>query len=206
MYLFVLIAVVMLVGFGLFMLVAVGLLVYFGRRRAQAAMRSWGDVGQRTGLTFKAPGLFSSPELNGQYRHRAIRVYTNTVGRQGDHTTYTTVRLAVNNPTNSMLDIAPAGLVGNFFTKLLNAQDVEIGNPAFDERYVVRSNPAESAVKVLANSNLPAALMDVPQGFSIQLEGPVLAYAHQNVEGSGECLEKVFNALSDLADGYEALR
>jgi hypothetical protein len=194
------------VGIGVLMIAFIGGITLVARRNWQTANHSWGEVARRTGLTFKPMSLFSSPELSGEYRQRPIHLYTYSSGPQRYRSTYTAIRLGVKNAANSMLDIAPAGLLGNFIVKTLNAQDVQIGNPAFDERFVVKSNPADFAARVLADPKLMTAIMDIPHAFRIQLEGTSLINSKQNATTDVEFLAGMCNTLSDLADRCEALQ
>jgi hypothetical protein len=181
----------------------VGGMIFYAYRSVKAVNRAWGDLGMRTGLTLKPAAMFSQPELNGEYRQRPIRVYTeNSVG-QGNRTTWTVVGLTVNNPNNSTLEITPSGTVGNFLGKMINAQDVEIGNPEFDARFVFKSNPPDFAVKVLADSPVQTDIMDIPGTFRIHLEGSSLKYSKTNLEENADFLAKLFNTLSDMADRLE---
>lgn len=189
--------------FGGFLVAVVGAIFFFINRSVQEVNRTWGDLGLATGLRLKPGAMFSQPELNGNFRQRPIRLYTYNAGSQGHRSTYTAVALAVNNPTNSRLEITPAGTVGNFFGKMLSAQDVQIGNPAFDARFVIKSNPPESAAKILGEARLQMAIMSIPDVFRIELEGPSLTYSKRDLEENAEFLTRLFNTLSDLADRLE---
>ena len=144
--------------------------------------------------------MFSFPELNGEFRQRRIHVYNYRARR----TSLTEVDLTVNNLSNAMLKITPSGAMANFFDNLPSAQHVEIGNPEFDSRFVVKSNLSEFAVKVLSDSRVQAGIMDIPGAFRIGLEGSSLKYSKRGLEDNAEFLIKVFNTLSDLADRLEA--
>ena len=188
------VTVMVIVGGGIFLLV----------RHSVAAMnRTWADLGVRTGLTLKPAAAFSQPELNGEFRRRPLRVYVYTSGGRRSRTTYTAVALTVNNPANSRLEITPSGSMLNFFGKMLNAQDVQIGNPAFDARFVIKSNPQEFAMKVLGEAGIQMKIMEIPDVFRIGIEGPTLEYHKQGLEENAEFLSKLFNTLSDLADRLE---
>lgn len=181
----------------------VGGIIFHAYRSVQAVNRTWGDLGIGTGLTLKPAAMFSQPELYGEYRQRPIRLYTYNAGTQGNRITYTAVDLTVNNPTHSRLEITPSGGVGNFFGKILNAQDVEIGTPAFDARFVIKSNPPDFAMKVLGDARVQMGIMDIPDVFRIELEGSTLKYSKRDLEENAGFLIKLFNTLSNLADRLE---
>jgi hypothetical protein len=198
-----LIPVLLCLCFGGFLAAVVGGIFFFLNRGVQDVNRTWGDLGLATGLRLKPAAMFSQPELNGEFRQRPIRLYTYNAGTQGHRTTYTAVALTVANPTNSRLEITPSGTVGNFFGKMLNAQDVAIGNPAFDARFVIKSNPPDFAQKILAEPRVQMGIISIPDVFRIALEGSSLNYSKRDLEENSEFLTKLFNTLSDLADRLE---
>jgi hypothetical protein len=181
----------------------IGGIFFFINRSVQGVNRTWGDLGMGTGLTLKPAAIFSQPELNGEFRQRLIRLYTYNAGSQGNRITYTAVALTVNNPTNSALEITPSDTVGNFFGKMLKAQDVEIGNAAFDARFVIKSNPPDFAMKILGDSRAQMGIMDIPGVFRIELKDSTLEYSKRDLEENAEFLTKLFNTMSDLADRLE---
>jgi hypothetical protein len=185
-------------------IVAVGAGIYFYVRRSVAAVnRAWGDLGVGTGLKLKPAALFSQPELNGMFRQRPIHLYTYNAGTQGNRITYTAVALTVNNPTNSKMEITPSGTGGKFFRKMLNLQDTEIGNPAFDARFVIKGNPPDFALKFLGEARVQMEIMNIPDAFRIELKGSSLKYSKRDLEENADFLTKLFNTLSDLADRLE---
>ena len=198
-----LLSILMCLCFVVLILGVVGSIFFFAHRSVKAVNRMWGDLGIATGLTLKPAAMFSQPELNGEYRQRPIRLYTYNTGSQGNRITYTAVDLTVNNPTKAVLEITTTGTVGNFFGKMLNAQDVKIGNTAFDARFVIKSNPPDFGVQVLGDPRVQMGIMAIPDVFRIELEGPSLNYSKRGLEENAEFLTKLFNTLSDLADRLE---
>lgn len=180
-----------------------GGMIFYAFRSVKAVNRTWGNLGMGTRLTLKPAAMFSQPELNGEFRHRPLRLYTDNSVNQGNRTILTVVDLTVNNPSNSTLEITPSGTVGNLFGKMLNAQDVEIDNSEFDARFVIKGNPPDFAVKVLGEARVQMGIMDIPDVFRIELEGSSLKYSKRDLEENAEFLTKLFNTLSDLADRLE---
>ena len=187
-----------------FVVAVIGGIFFFINRSVQGVNLAWGDVGMRTGLTFKPAAMFSQPELKGEFRQRPIRLYIErSTGVQGSSSTFTVIDLKVSNPTNSALEISSLANPWTFVGKMLHAQDVKIGDPAFDKRFVIKSNPPDFAVKLLAEARLQTAILEIPHEFRIHLTGPSLVYAREAVEDNAEFLTKLFNTLSDLADRLE---
>jgi hypothetical protein len=91
----------------------------------------------------------------------------------------------------------------NFLGKMLNAQDVQIGNPPFDARFVIKSNPQEFAMKFLGDAGVQTEIMEIPDVFRIELEGLSLKYTRHGLEENPDFLTKMFNTMSNLADRLE---
>ncbi len=187
-----------------FVAAVIGGIFFFIYRSVQGLNRTWGDLGMRTGLTLKPGAIFSQPELTGEFRQRPLHLYIErSGGGQGNSSTFTVIDLKVSNPTNSTLEISSLANPWTFFGKMLHAQDVQIGEPAFDQRFIIKSNPPDFAVKLLAEARLQMAIMEIPHEFRIHLAGSSLVYAREDVEDNVEFLVKLFNTLSDLADRLE---
>lgn len=198
-----LIPIVLCVGAAFFIVIVVGAIIFAVVRSGRAMERAWRDLATRLGLTFIPKGSLASPELQGIFRQRPIRLYLYSSGTQGNRQTYTTLTLTVKNRNNGALEITPAGTVWNFLGKIANAQDVEVGSPAFHEHFVVKSNPADFAVRALGEAGLQAGIMGIPGTFRIELDGTSLKYSKAGMEENADFLGKVFGTLSDLADRIE---
>lgn len=189
---------------GFIAVVGVGI-VFVMIRSGKAANRGWADLASRLGLTLIKPtGLFGSPQIKGMFRQRAIHLFIYDAGSQGNRSIHTAAALTVSNPVDAAFEITPAGVIGNFLVKMTAAQDVELGSPAFDERFVIRSNPPELAVKALGEAGLQAAIMGVPGTFRIELQGPSLAFSQAGTQTNTDFLTRMFGTLSDIADRIEA--
>ena len=201
---FLIVAALMFLCFGSAVALVGGGVYFFVHRSTQALNLAWGDVGMRTGLTLKPAAMFSQPELKGEFRQRPIRLYIErSSGVQGSSSTFTVIDLKVSNPINSELEISSLANPWTFFGKMLHAQDVQIGEPAFDKRFVIKSNLPDFAVKLLADARPQTAIMEIPHEFRIHLTGSSLVYAREDAENNADFLTKLFNTLSDLADQLE---
>src|SRR5512135_70805 len=102
-----LLVVLAFVGFCVVFLGVLGVIVYVIVRSGKATNLAWGELGQRTGLTFKPAAAFTSPELNGTFRGRATRVYTYSSGSGQNRQTYTAVAITVKNASGSAFEVSP---------------------------------------------------------------------------------------------------
>jgi hypothetical protein len=187
----------------LFVLGVGGAIFFALNRSGKAVNRAWGDLGTRFGLMLKPMGMFTQPELKGEFRQRPIRLYLYSSGSQGNRETCTAVTLTLKQTLNSALEITPAGTLGNFLGKVVKAQDVEIGSPEFDARYVIKSDPPDFAGRVLGSVAVQTGIMAIPEMLSIELKDQSLEYSRRGVAEDPELLARVFNTLNDLADAIE---
>jgi hypothetical protein len=190
-------------GFCVFFLLIIGVVIYVIVRSGKAINEGWGEVARRTGLAFKPAKTFTSPELSGSIDGRPVRVYTYSVGSGRNRTTYTAVDVTVNNPANSSFEVTPSGTLGNWLGRMVKAQDVQIGNAEFDERYVIKSDPPDFALKVLGSIAAQTGIMALPGMARIALEGPTLRHAKRGVEEDPELLMQVITTLTSLTRGIE---
>jgi hypothetical protein len=94
-------------------------------------------------------GVQPPPVVAGAYRNRAVRFFTYTTGAGKSRTTWCAVAAAAAGAGGLTLDLFPQ----NFLTHLgvaLGMQDIQVGDPAFDPLFVVKSNdPAYAAAALL---------------------------------------------------------
>jgi hypothetical protein len=198
-----LLIVVLFLGFCGFFVLVLGGIIYLVSRSSKSVNRSWGEIAARAGLTLKPAAALTSPELNGTFRGRPARVHTYSTGTEHNRQTYTAVALTVKNAGNASMEVTPSGTLGNVLGRVVKAQDVQIGNPEFDARFVVKSEPPDFAVKFLGSAGVQTRIMALPDGMRIGLEGQSLIYSRRGMEEDAELLMRVLNTLSDLADELE---
>jgi len=177
--------------------------LFFGYQRRQAMIRAWGEVGMRAGLILTKGSWLKSPELSGEYRRRPLHMNTFERGSNRSRQIYTRVALTVENATGSTLGISPASAVGNFFGKVFNTKDVQIGNPEFDSRFTVKSAPETFAGVALDDSMTRMGIAEITARFEIELRGSTLTYTERGVITDADRLQKLFDTLSSLADRVE---
>lgn len=186
-----------------FILLVFGGLIFFVVRGERARNRGWAELATRSGLTLKPGALFSPPEVSGSFRGRPLHAYIYSTGGSRYRRTHTAATLGLKNPANLRLQITQPGSPDSLFSHMPKDQDVKIGNPQFDARFVVRSDQPDLARKVLGSAAAQNGIGALPAEFRIDLYGESLAYKQRQGEEDPEVLMKVFNMLSDLAGDIE---
>ncbi len=132
------------------------------QRRARDQLAA---LAARLGLSLRRQparlGFEPPPSVEGQHHHRAVRFYNYTTGSGKSRTTWSAVSAAFGGTGGFTLELIPE----NFFFRMATAlgmQDIRIGDPAFDQTFVVKSNdPAYAAAALLPE--IRARLLDQRQ-------------------------------------------
>lgn len=83
-----------------------------------------------------------TPTLAGRYRGRDVRVFYYSTGSGKNRTQWVAISTKVNNPSGFSLKVSSE----NFLTRAgrtFGVGDVEIGDPAFDKRFYIKSDDAD---------------------------------------------------------------
>lgn len=196
----------------LFPIFFIMLAIVIGTLSASAMRRriteGWGSLGQRTGLTLTpntAPNLFSGfsvPQLSGSFEGRVVKLWTYTVRHGKSSTRYTAMQMELKNPANYTLSIRRQhGLDG--IGKALGMQDVQVGDAAFDNEFVIKSKPEGVAQALFGGGSMVReAVRRIPRG-GIEIVGPALVYKQTNLETDTETLYSIITSLREIANAIE---
>lgn len=117
-------------------------IVQRGKTRAQlAALAARFSLEVREAPTAGVLGIKPTPTVEGRHRNRAVRFFTYTTGSGKSQTHWCAVAAAAAGAGGFTLDLYPQ----NFLTHIgvaLGMQDIQVGDPAFDPLFVVKSNDA----------------------------------------------------------------
>jgi hypothetical protein len=190
--------------FGGILVVIVVVVVWSTRKTRENLTRLARDLGLQ--LREKPPvlGLFRSmPTVDGELRGRKVRFFEFSTGSGKNRTGWSAVGVACANPHGLKLQ-----LVGqNFLTNLgkhFGMQDVTLGDPAFDEKFVVQTNAPEFLGAALLPEIRDPLLRHWPFMLgrtTLKIEGDEVVYA----ETGGFTDEKMLQRMKSLLDVLIAL-
>ena len=141
-----------LVFVAIFLLLA-GIAIVGVQKQQRKAHEQLAGLARRLGLELRRQGakfgFEPSPTVAGGHRNRAVRFFNYTTGSGKSSTTWSAVAAAVGGAGGFSLELFPE----NFLTRIATAlglQDIRVGDPAFDQAFIVRSNdPAYAAAALL---------------------------------------------------------
>jgi hypothetical protein len=181
------------VGIPLVLLVVVLWLIrYWSRERRQA----WSAVAARLGLSQGQSRM--APVLAGTYRGRPLRLDQFSQGRSS--AIYTRVVAALERRPGGRLALSPQAAPINRLAQLFGAQDVEVGDPAFDARFTVKSQPPAFARSVLGDAGVRQKLLAEPALFLVEMEGQAVRFV------IGDCCETGVDHMRHLEVNAERVR
>jgi hypothetical protein len=125
------------------------------KNRMRAALQR---VAARVGGVVEEGGVFSRTRMRFQIGGRAAWIEVHAGSK--NNPAYTQVSVDVRGRSRGSLHILPEG-IGQSFLKMFGAQDLEIGNAAFDASFVIKANPESIARNVFSSDRQRAVIAAV---------------------------------------------
>ncbi len=170
----------------------------------QSRRRAWEELAARLGLTF-TPGnwIGRGMSVSGTYRsqHITLDKFTRRTGKNS--TTYTRVVLFLKQPAQIELVIYTEGLFSKI-GKLLGMKDIQTGDEAIDQRYIIKGQPENSIASLLASYDLRQKLVEAP-ALHIKVQGQEIYYEKRGFIRDENNLVALFDLITSLASGIDRL-
>jgi hypothetical protein len=128
----------------------------------------WSQLSQEIGANYQEGGFFKTGKVCLAYRQWEITLDTYTVSTGESYSTYTRIRAPFVNPDGFRLNVYREN-VFSWVGKKLGLQDIQIGDPFFDEQFVVQGQPEEMVRQLLENARIRELIQAQPDiRFSIK--------------------------------------
>jgi hypothetical protein len=128
------------------------LMVVSVRRQQRRAREQLAGLAARFGLELRRQpaklGFESPPTVEGRHRGRQVRFFNYSTGSGKSRTTWSAVTAAVGGTGGFTLELYPENFLVRIATAL-GMQDIRVGDPAFDQTFVVKSNDPAYATAAL---------------------------------------------------------
>jgi hypothetical protein len=122
---------------------------------------AWRKLSQEIGAQFVDGGFWKGNKVQVHADPWTITLDTYTVQTQHTHITYTRMRAPYVNPEGFRFTIYRKGLFSEL-GKLLGMQDIEVGNPEFDEAFIIKGNDTGKVVSVFSDKKIQQLIQDQP--------------------------------------------
>jgi len=194
--------------FGFFFAV-IGLGIFFGYYANKGRADAMRKFAQENALLMSGGGFFSMPSVSGSYRGHQLQMgyFQRSEGSgKSRHThTYFFTRLMTNTSPQFALSLSREGVFSWLGKTIGVTHEIQIGDEAFDKEYLINTNDALRAKRVLAPEvrQKVDGLFDSFRLGSMNLESGAL-YVQREMSNVGyDDLKKVAEAMAGLADAVD---
>lgn len=189
-----------------FALVAgVVVLILNGLFRAQ--LKVWQELAQATGLRCEVKrflGIPTSGQVVGIYQGYSINLRTFTRRYYRTTTIYTLVELPVTNPRQLQLVISEKGFVSTIM-RWLGSQEVALGDPTLDQRFVFRSSDETALRQLLSSPELRQALRRLKRFEYLEIKEQTLRFEQSGSEKDVAYLTFLLDLTTQVGQAFERL-
>jgi hypothetical protein len=122
----------------------------------------WRELSQEIGAEFVEGGFWKGNKVKAQVGTWTVTLDTYTVSTGHTHTTHTRMRAPYINPENFRFTIYRKGIFSEL-GKLLGMQDIEVGDPDFDEAFIIKGSDEFRVRDLFANPEIRQMIQAQPQ-------------------------------------------
>jgi len=122
----------------------------------------WRQLSQEIGAEFVEGAFWKGNMVRVHLKPWTITLDTYTVNTQHSSVTYTRMRAPYINPEGFRFTIYRKGVFSDL-GKLLGMQDIEVGDPEFDEAFIIKGNDESKVLSLFANSKIRQMIQDQPK-------------------------------------------
>jgi hypothetical protein len=122
----------------------------------------WRQLCHEIGAEFVEGGFWKGSKVQVQVGPWTVTLDTVTHHHQHGHTTYTRVRAPYVNPDGFRFTLSRKGVFSEL-GKLLGMQDIEVGDPEFDEAFIIQGNDEFRVRDLFAEAGLRSLALAQPK-------------------------------------------
>ncbi len=156
----------------------------------------WSQLSQEIGAHFQAGDFFRSGKVTLSHRQWEITLDTYTVSTGKSSTTYTRLRAPYVNQDGFRFTVYRKGIFSDLGKKLFGLQDIEIGDPFFDEQFIIQGTPEYQIQQLLANEKIRQLIQNQPD-IHFQVKDDEGWFGHTFPEGVDELCFQAYGVIKD---------
>jgi hypothetical protein len=183
----------------------IALIVYLVNREQEKNRRAWTEAAARVGGAFDpsaGPWYRRTMTIQATLDGVAVLADYYVVSNGKSSTTYTRVRAAAAGAPNLRLSVYKEGFFSSL-GKALGTQDIQVGDPLFDDLFMVKSND-EALCRAWLNAGARQALL-AAAAYSFALKDGEVTATRVGLERDPELFAAAMRATAALAAGGRAL-
>jgi hypothetical protein len=121
----------------------------------------WSQLSQEIGADYQKGGFFETGKVVLSHRQWDITLDTYTVHTGKSTMIFTRIRAPYVNQDGLRFQVYRKSIF-SWLGKLLGIQDIEIGDPYFDEEFIIQGKPEDMVKRVLSNINIRQLIQKQP--------------------------------------------
>ncbi len=130
---------------------------YFGPKKEEV----WRQLCQEIGAELVEGGFWKGSKVQAVVGPWRVTLDTYTVSTENTHVTYTRMRAPYMNPEGFRFTIYRKGYFSGL-GKMLGMQDIEVGDPAFDDAFIIQGNNESRVQNLFADARVRALAQAQP--------------------------------------------
>ncbi len=156
----------------------------------------WSQLSQEIGARFQKGDFFTSGKLTLSHRQWEITLDTYTVSTGKSSTTYTRLRAPYINQDGFRFTVYRKGIFSDLGKMLFGLQDIEIGDPFFDEQFIIQGTSEYQVQQLLANERI-RQLIQNQLDIHFQVRDDEGWFGHIFPEGVDELCFRAYGVIKD---------
>jgi hypothetical protein len=156
----------------------------------------WRQLSQEIGADFVDGGFWKGKKVQVHAKPWTITLDTYTESTGESHVTYTRMRAPYINPEGFRFTIYRKGILSGF-GKLLGMQDIEVGDPEFDEAFIIKGNDELKVVNLFADARVRRMIEDQPK-IRLEVKDNEGSFGPQFPENVDELRFQIVGVLKDI--------
>jgi hypothetical protein len=121
----------------------------------------WSQLSREIGADYQKGGFFAESKLTLTHRQWEITLDTYIVRSGKSHRTFTRIRAPFVNPDGFRFNLYRKGIFSGI-AKLIGTQDIEIGDPFFDDEFIIQSSSEESVRRLFSGLSIRQLIQKQP--------------------------------------------
>lgn len=134
-------------------------MIYLAVQHRKKRIQSWIALAERLGLSYAEEG-YDQPAIRGTLGGRPVSARCEQRGSGKSRHYVTVLRVELDPSAPLGLQLSPEGLFAKA-TKLIGAQDVQVGDPTFDKTFLIKANDEAEALRYFEPAHRRQALLDL---------------------------------------------
>lgn len=189
-------------GFFLIMLLIAAGIIGFSMHQSKQVSEAWSMAARVLQLAYVPGGWMQERRLSGKIQGSLVVVETITRGSGKSSSKYTRYRVSHSRPLRLGLQVRKEGFLSGM-AKTFGAQDIQVGDPDFDARVLVKGNDPDAVIHFLTRDRRMKILQAITRFDDFSLDDTGAQYECSGTENESHTLIRKIRQLVEFVQSME---